>query len=181
MDWPHAPIHRFGEAGTYFITAGTLHKQPFFRAPDALNALRDSLFTYAARFNCWLQAWALLSNHYHLVISCDKAEDIASMLRELHKSSAIDANRRDGTKGRKVWFQYRDTQLTIEGSWLARLRYTHENAVHHGLVANAENYPWCSASWFARTARPSFVKTVQNMKIDRVKVPDDFDLECGNG
>ena len=180
MDWPHAPIHRFGEAGTYFITAGTLHKQHFFRQPASLNDLRDLLFTYAQRFDCWLQAWSLLSNHYHLIIQCDDGNNIRRMLRELHKYSAIAVNRRDAAKGRKVWFQYWDTQLTSEGSWLARLRYTHENAVHHGVVANAERYPWCSASWFARTARPAFVKTVQNMKIDRVKVFDEFDVECGN-
>ena len=174
MDWPHAPAHRFGEAGVYFITAGTLYKRPFFRAPEALDALRDSLFAYATRYDCWLQAWALLSNHYHLVIESDDGEKIARMLCELHKNTAIDANRRDGVKGRKVWYQYWDVQLTSERSWLARLRYTHENAVHHGLVASAESYPWCSASWFTRTARPSFVTTVKNMKIDRVRVFDDF-------
>ena len=70
--------------------------------------------------------------------------------------------------------QYRDTQLTNERSWLARLRYTHENAVHHRLVLNAENYRWCSAAWFAATARRAFVETVKRVKIDRVKVDDDF-------
>jgi hypothetical protein len=47
-------------------------------------------------------------------------------------------------------------------------------------VTNAEEYPWCSASWFARTARPSFVSTVRNMKIDRVKVFDEFEVVSGS-
>ena len=177
MDWPHAPIHRFADAGVYFITAGTLHKQHFFRTPSALDALRDTLFAQTTSHDCRLQAWALLSNHYHLVIACDDGQKIRRMLRALHIDSAIDANRRDGVKGRKVWFQCWDVQLSNERSWLARLRYTHENPVHHGLVPNAENYSWCSASWFARTARPSFVTTVRNVKIDRVKVFDEFDAE----
>ncbi|HEY0371544.1 MAG TPA: transposase [Thermoanaerobaculia bacterium] len=178
MDWPHAPVHRFGEAGVYFITAGTSYKQHFFRTREALDDLRDSLFTQAAAHDCTLQAWALLSNHYHLVVSCKVGDQLRLMLRRLHIDSAIDANRRDGAKGRRVWFQYRDTQLTNEGSWLARLRYTHENAAHHGLVGHAADYPWCSAAWFARTARPSFAATVRNTKIDRVKVADDFVVEC---
>jgi len=181
MDWPHAPIHRFNETGVYFITAGTLHKQHLFRGPEARNLLRDSLFAQATMHACWLQAWALFSNHYHLIIACEDGDKIARMLRRLHIESAIELNRRDSAKGRKVWFQYWDTQLTNERSWLARLRYTNENAVHHGLVANAENYPWCSASWFARTARPSFVATVRNFKIDRVKVFDEFNVEGANG
>ena len=43
MDWPHAPIHRFTDAGVYFVTAGTLYKHHFFRKADELNALRESL------------------------------------------------------------------------------------------------------------------------------------------
>ena len=102
MDWPHAPIHRFGESGIYFITAGTLGKQHIFRAPSALDDLRDSLFKHAAAHDCHLQAWSLFSNHYHLVLTCDDGGTIARMLRRFHIDSALDANRRDGTKGRKV-------------------------------------------------------------------------------
>ncbi|HWW60067.1 MAG TPA: transposase [Thermoanaerobaculia bacterium] len=173
-DWPHAPIHRFGDGGVYFVTAGTLHKQHFFRDPVALEDLQGSLFTQAQKHDCWLQAWALFSNHYHLVISCEDGEQVRRLLRALHIDSAIDLNRRDEKKGRQVWFQYWDTRLTHEGSWLARLRYTHENAVHHGLVVDAKQYRWCSASWFEKTAKRSFVQTVAKMKLDRVKIFDDF-------
>jgi putative transposase len=174
MDWPHAPIHRFGEGGTYFITSGTLYKQHFFRSVSALNALLRTLFAEAKKHDCWLQAWALFSNHYHLVAQSEVGERVRQMIRRLHIVSAIDANKRDGTQGRVVWFQSRETLLTIESSWLARLRYTHENAVHHGLVDDARTYPWCSASWFEKTARPSFAQTVRRMKIDRLNIYDDF-------
>ena len=96
------------------------------------------------------------------------------MLSRLHTESAILSNRMDGTAGRKVWFQFRDTQLTYERSWLARLRYTHENAVHHRVVARAANYPWCSAAMFERTAPAAFVETVRRIRIDRVQIYDDF-------
>jgi len=173
-DWPHSPPHRFNEGGIYFVTAGTYLKQHFFRAKADLNALQESLFAKAKQYHCWLQAWALFSNHYHLVVHCEEGERVRKMLTEVHKDSAIDINRADRAKGRRVWFQFRDTALTIESSWLARLRYTHENAVHHGIVARAANYPWCSASWFERTARRSFVETVSRIKIDRVNVKDEF-------
>jgi putative transposase len=96
------------------------------------------------------------------------------MLDRFHSEAALDLNQRENQKGRRVWYQYWDKTLTFERSWLARLRYTHENAVHHGVVREAINYPWCSASWFERTAKPSFVKTVSQIKIDKVKVYDDF-------
>ena len=96
------------------------------------------------------------------------------MIARFHTEAAIALNARDNAKGRRVWFQYWDKTLTFEGSWLARLRYTHENAVHHGIVRVASQYPWCSASAFEREAPRKFVEVVHSIKIDRVKVYDPF-------
>lgn len=174
-DWPHAPHHRFGDSGIYFVTAGTHLKQHFFRNPETLDLLQTTLFAIADKHKCELQAWALLSNHYHLVVSADDGKCVGAMLTRLHVETAIALNRMERVRDRKVWFQFWDTQLTYEPSWLARLRYTNENAVHHGLVQNAENYRWCSASWFASTARRGFAETVNRMKVDRINVYDDFE------
>jgi putative transposase len=177
MDWPHAPLHRFGDSGVYFVTTGTHQKRHFFRQPAALDMLQEGLFRHAEEHRWWLQAWALFSNHHHLVIASDDGENVRRMLARFHVDSALTLNRHDGVKGRIVWFQYRDTQLTYEKSWLARLRYTHENAVHHGLVRDARRYRWCSASWFALHASAAFVKTVNNVKIDRVSIYDEYPAE----
>jgi putative transposase len=173
-DWPHAPVHRFGDGGIYFITGGTLHKQHLFAAARALDALQELLFEKACEHGVTLQAWCVFSNHYHLVASADEGARVKKMIERFYVDSAIAINRRDGTKRRKVWYQFRDTQLTFERSWLARLKYTHENAVHHGLVVAATEYPWCSARWFAETARPAFVETLRRIKIDKISVDDDF-------
>jgi putative transposase len=50
----------------------------------------------------------------------------------------------------------------------------HRNPVKHGLVPVANQYPWCSAAWFERTASPAQVKTIYNFKTDRLNVEDDF-------
>ena len=176
FDWPHAPVHRFTQEGIYFVTGATMYKQHFYRSPAALDALQILLFAKAKEFACWLQAWALFSNHYHLVLQCLAAGRVQPMLSQLHSAAAVEINRRDGVRGRKVWYQFWDTQLTFQQSWLARLRYTHENAVHHGLVDEGKRYRWCSASWFEREAKPSFVKTVRQFRIDRVNVYDDFQI-----
>ena len=83
--------------------------------------------------------------------------------------------------GRRVWFQYHDTQLTFEKSYLARLKYVNENPVHHGIVLRATNYGWCSARWFEDHAERAFSRAVQALKIDRINVADEFApiLECG--
>jgi putative transposase len=174
MDWPHAPLHRFNNAGIYFITGATLYKHHFYKAPAALDLLQDLLFARAKQYYCELQAWALFSNHYHLVLLSDVGEAVRDMLARFHSDAAVAVNRHDGVSGRRVWYQFWDTQLTFEPSWLARLKYTHENAVHHRLVADARKYRWCSAGWFEENARPSLVQTLKGIKTDRVNVYDDF-------
>ena len=173
-DWHHSPIHRFGDANTFFITGATYLKQHFYRSARALDSLRSLLFAKANETHCWLQAWALLSNHYHLVVRCEMGESVRTMISRFHTEAALEANRRDGIKERRVWFQYWDKTLTFESSWLARLKYTHENAVHHRLVRDARDYPWCSAAWFEKSAPSQFVETVARIKTDRLKIYDPF-------
>jgi len=45
----------------------------------------------------------------------------------------------------------------------------------HGLVENAEDYPFCSYRWFLEKTDKPFQNTVMNQPIDRVNVFDDFD------
>ena len=75
---------------------------------------------------------------------------------------------------RTVWHNFREARLTYQYSYLARLNYVHQNAVKHGLVQVANQYPWCSAAWFERLASPAQVKTIYSFKTDQVKVEDDF-------
>ncbi len=54
------------------------------------------------------------------------------------------------------------------------MNYVMQNPVRHGLVDLAENYPWCSASWFLKNASKSHQKVVTAYKIDEVNVIDNF-------
>src|SRR5438067_5216612 len=88
--------------------------------------------------------------------------------------TAKQLNLLDSTPERKIWFQFWESRITFEGSYLARLNYVHHNPAQDGVVPLAEDYNWCSASWFAHNAPPAFVNAVKSFKIDRVHVPDDF-------
>lgn len=177
--WPHAPVHRLSERGVFFVTAATYRKEHFFGSRKRLRRLHEDLLRKAQDFNWRLEAWAVFSNHYHLVAhSPENEEDATSLstfLNQLHSLSATWANRLDNAPGRKVWHNFRDTQLTFERSYLARLSYTHRNAVKHGLVPVANQYLWCSAGWFERVATNAQVATLYGMNVDEIHVQDDFE------
>jgi putative transposase len=157
------------------VTAGTYYKEPFFRGTERLGYLCGMLLELAEKYAWQLQAWAVFPNHYHLVaISPPEGGTLVQFTRHLHGKTAIEANRWDGARGRHVWYQYWDKELTFQRSYLARLGYVHKNAVHHGLVREPSLYPWCSAGWFQRKAETSLYQTVMGMKIDQVEVVDDY-------
>jgi len=174
--WPRAPLHRLTGKGTYIVTAGTLNKEHFFRSAESLDLLERRLLAKAEEYQWQLEAWAVFSNHYHFVgHALEDAETLKPYLTHLHADTAREMNRYDDAPGRQVWYNYWDTELTYEKSYLARLNYVHQNAVKHGLVPVPNQYRWCSAAWFERTATPAQVKTIYGFKTDKIRVVDDFD------
>ena len=173
--WPHAPVHKLTEPGVYFVTAGTLHKERLFSDGARLDLLETKLLTLANQYLWQIEAWAVFANHYHFVArGCPDSANLGKLLKHLHADSARELNRLDGKAGRQVWHNFRDTKLTFETSYLARLNYVHQNSVKHGLVRVANQYPWCSAAWFERVATPAMVQSIHSFKTDQVKVDDDF-------
>ncbi len=176
--WPHAPTHQLSAQGTYFVTASTLHKTHHFRGADRLRVLHRGLLTVARDFGWQLEAWAVFSNHYHFVAhsppEAPDAANLSDMLSVLHVKTAEWVNKLDRAPGRQVWFNFRETRLTYQKSYLARMNYVHQNPVKHGLVPVANQYPWCSARWFERSASTAMVNSICRFKIDRLQVADDF-------
>jgi REP-associated tyrosine transposase len=174
-DWPHAPVHRLNSDGVFMVTAATLYKEHFFAGGERLTLLERNLLSLARDYRWQLEAWAVFANHYHFVgRGGSESAKLGSFLKHLQANTARQLNELDEQIGREVWFNFWDTKLTFEKSYLARLNYVHQNAVKHGLVPVANQYPWCSAAWFERTASPASVKTIYSFKTDRLRIDDNF-------
>jgi putative transposase len=161
------------------VTVGTYHKVHHFRRPERLDVLQRGVLKVTQDFGWHLEAWAVFSNHYHFVghspAGAAGAVSLSQMLGVLHVKTAGWVNRLDRTPGRQVWHNFWETRLTYQKSYLTRLNYVHQNPVRHGLVPVANQYPWCSAAWFERTASPAMIKSIYRFKVDRLQVLDEFD------
>jgi putative transposase len=174
-DWPHAPVHRMSVNGVYIVTAGTLHKQRLFNTPAKLDLLEGLVLTLSKQHKWQLEAWAIMSNHYHFVArGAPDSTPMGDFLLVLHSRSGMALNQLDAVSERRVWYNFWDTRLTHQYAYLARLNYVHQNPVRHKVVSVANQYRWGSARWFERVASPAQIKTIYSFKTDRVKVADDF-------
>ena len=172
--WPHSPPHHILIPGTYMVTAATYQKKLHFHSNDRLQHLHDQLLELAKQYAWEIQAWAVLANHYHFIARSKAPENLSAFLSHLHINTARYVNNLDNDPQRRVWWQYWDTRITYQYSYLARLNYVNKNAVRHGLVKEAIEYPWCSAAWFEEKLPRSFCQTVSSFKIDKINVIDDF-------
>ncbi len=171
----HAPHHLWEPGKAYIITAGTVAKTHFMYTPQAKDAVLRSIRDTCRQSSWDLEAWAVLSNHYHFVArTSESSADVAALVSRIHQSSAKELNSQEGILGRRVWYQYWDTCLTFRGSYLARLRYVHFNPQRHGVCNDATGYAWCSARWLMEGVDSGFRATILSMPIERINVPDDF-------
>ena len=178
--WPHAPAHKLSTRGTYFVTAATYQKVHHFHGKQRLSVLHRGLLSVSREFDWRLEAWAVFTNHYHFVAHSpedqESADSLSRMLGKLHSKTGSWIGRLEKAKSLRVWHNYRETRLTYQKSYLARLNYVHQNAVRHGLVPVANQYPWCSAAWFEWISSRAAIESIYGFKIDRIKVEDDYEV-----
>ena len=92
---------------------------------------------------------------------------LSAMVRKLHSLTTQELNHRENKPGRsRLWQNFRETHLTHQRSYLARLNYVHQNAVHHKLVSIGSDWNWCSASGFRKAVSPAWLKTISSFKYD---------------
>ena len=158
LDWPHSPPHRLAEAGVYFLTARATDQQHLLARDSMKDWFEAKLFELMTEFKWRLEAWCVLSNHYHFVA---------------HSLTTKELNRLDKTPGRtRLWQNFRETHLTYQRSYLARLNYVHQNAAYHGLVRVGSDWRWCSAKKFKESVTPAWLKTIASFKYDEIAADD---------
>ncbi len=129
-----------------------------------------------SRYGVSLHAYAVFSNHYHLIVETQEPSVLPRFVQHFHGETGRYANQRDHTPGRKVWYQYWDTYLDDTTSLYSRWKYVLDNPVRHGLVKDPEQYRWCSARAFIHLGSDrAVVSTVLQFKADAVSVVDDYE------
>jgi putative transposase len=156
------------------VTGGIFLKSHLLATRAHLIAVQDTMFEVLEHHGLELEAWAILSNHYHFVANGSESLDLSKVIGQFHRKSARLLNEIDNLPGRRVWYRSWDTQITYHPSYMARLHYVHRNPVRHGVVEVAEEYEFCSMGWLLRRGARPWVDSVLSFKTDTVTVYDDF-------
>ena len=115
-----------------------------FFAEEDYRLYLQHLCTFAARFHCAVHAYALMTNHVHLLLTPREADSAALLMKHLGQHYVQHINRvyrRSGT----LWEGRFHSCLTqSEGYVLSCYRYIELNPVRAGMVGDPRGYPWSS-------------------------------------
>jgi putative transposase len=100
------------------------------------------------RFHVCLLAYALMPNHWHLVVRPLDDRSLSAFMQWLEGTHAKRWRKAKGSRGRGAVYQSRFKAIAVQHDrhFLRLCRYVERNAVRAKLVARAEDWPWCSGA-----------------------------------
>jgi putative transposase len=91
-----------------------------------------------------IHAYALMSNHFHLMVTAESETSLPRSMQSLGRRYVRCFNTRYSRTGTLWEGRHRIARIYDERYWLACMRYIELNPVRAGLVSSPEEYDWSS-------------------------------------
>ncbi|MDD2834508.1 MAG: transposase [Methylotenera sp.] len=146
---PNVPQH--------IIQRGNNRQACFYANEDYLSYL-EGLKEYSDKTECKIHAYALMTNHVHLLVSAGKVEAIAAMMKALGQRYVQYVNKMHQRTGTLWEGRYKSCPIQAETYLLACQRYIELNPVRANMVSHSAEYRWSS---YAANAQGADSKIIQ--------------------
>jgi putative transposase len=138
---PGVPLH--------VIQRGNNRAACFFNDVDRRFYLK-CLARSAARNDCAIHAYVLMTNHVHLLVTPRGRGSVSAMLQDLGRRYVRVINTIRGRTGTLWEGRFKSSLVSTEAYLLTCHRYIELNPVRAGMVAEPSAYPWSSHAHYAR-------------------------------
>jgi putative transposase len=115
-----------------------------FRSPCDYECFLYSVRDAASRFELEIHAYALMTNHVHLMVTPSASTALPKTMQAIGRRYVPYFNQRYGRTGGLFEGRYRSALIESEGHWISCMRYIELNPVRAGLVDAPNAYPWTS-------------------------------------
>jgi len=111
-------------------------------------------------------AWALIPNHFHLLLRTGPTP-LSIVMRRLMTGYAVTFNKRHKRSGHLFQNRYKSIVCEEDPYLLELIRYIHLNPIRAGLVKDLkelDKYPWCGHSSILGRRKNPLIPEVRNLK-----------------
>jgi putative transposase len=140
--------------GIYHLASHGSDTRHLFLTCDDRTRFLDRLALVNERFHLGLVAYALLGNHYHLVLATPDSR-VSRALQQLHGWYSRTHNRLHGRSAHLFRAHFFARELKSDADLLGACRYVACNPVAAGLCTDPFSWPWSSAAASAGLAEPA--------------------------
>lgn len=139
VDYPGALHHVMNRA---------TRREPVFADPDSAQLLLEIVGELPGRFGVRVHGWALMPNHFHLLIEAPRG-NLSRAMRYLGARFTQRLNARKGWDGPVFRGRFKNRVVEDEAYWRHLLVYLHLNPVTAGLVPYPDATIWSSHAVYA--------------------------------
>ena len=115
-----------------------------FCAEEDYRRYLDTLGTLAPKYGCAVHAYVLMTNHVHLLLTPERADSAALLMKHLGQRYVQYVNRSYRRSGTLWEGRFRSCLTQSEDYVLACYRYIELNPVRASMVAHPRDYRWSS-------------------------------------
>jgi putative transposase len=126
------------------VTQRGVDRGPTFIADEDFACYRSALGEAARKARCRVHAYALMTNHVHLLVTPDDVEGLARLMQSLGRRYVHYFNHRYARTGTLWEGRFRSTLVASRSYFFACSRYIELNPVRAGLATSVEDYRWTS-------------------------------------
>jgi len=134
---------RLADAPLHIIQRGNNRSACFFAAADYLVYLHR-LGELAQRYACAVHAYALMTNHVHLLMTSRRPDGASQLMKHLGQRYVQYVNRTYRRSGTLWEGRFRSSIVQVEHYLLRCQRYIELNPVRAGIVGHPAEYRWSS-------------------------------------
>jgi putative transposase len=145
---PRPPRHDFPDARHHVMNRGVRRRPVFLDEQDA-EVVLSVLAELPSRFGVDVHGWAIMPNHYHLMLH-SRTGRISDAMRFFGAEVTRGVNLRHGWDGPMFRGRFRNRLVLDEAYWRHLLAYLHLNPIRGGISTTADVGSWTSHAAYCR-------------------------------
>jgi REP element-mobilizing transposase RayT len=157
---PRPPRDDFSGARHHVMSRGA-RRQPVFRDPRHGELFLALLADLPRRFAMRIHGFALMPNHFHLMLESDEGR-LSRAMAYLLARYTVESNRLHDWDGPVFRGRFHSRPVYEDQHWMHLLAYVHLNPIRSRLEMRLGQYRWTSHRFYAGTeAQPAWLTTAE--------------------
>jgi len=175
------PYRLQGENCLYHITSRGNERKAIFSNDKDFHKFLHYIVEARNKFQFYLYAYVLMTNHYHLLIETTQP-NLSRIMQYLNTAYTVYFNHKHKRSGHLFQGRYKSIVVEKESYLLELTRYIHLNPVKAKMVNTPEKYPWSSYGEYIQSKKKYFIDKNQADKyfLMSLKEYQNFVLERKN-